>query len=179
MANPCFEHVKDVISVPYSRMHTGKTPCFTQRNTAFCIAKGILSHRQRMPFTKRNTQESCTTGSSNKPSHWQQTSYGRTLVLRIFAPSIFLFSNNVVWKRQEKPTCKKKRETGSKMPVSRHRTSNTILYFVTRNQSASTHPRLVFPAGSADTKPILAPIHFPSRILNASPAAVNFLPSLL
>lgn len=168
-----------MISVPYSRMHTGKTPCFTQRNTAFCIAKGILWRCERMPFTKRNTQKQCTTGSRSKPNRWQQTSYGCTLVLRIFAPSIFLFSNNAVWKRQEKSTCKKKRETGSKMPVSRHRTSNTIFYFVTRNQSASTHPRFVFPAGSADTKPILAPIHFPSRILNASPAAVNFLPSLL
>lgn len=168
-----------MISVPYIRIHTGKTPCFTQRNTAFCVAKGILSHPKRIPFTRRNAHESRTTASLYKPNYWQSTSYGYTLILHIFEPSIFLFSNNAVWKRQEKSTCNKKRETGSKMSVSRHRTSSTIFYFVTRNQSASTHPRLVFPAGSADTKPILAPIHFPSRILNASPATVNFLPSLL
>lgn len=52
-------------------------------------------------------------------------------------------------------------------------------HFVTLNQSASIQPRLVFPAGSKAAKPILAPIHLPSRILNCLPTLVNFLPSRL
>lgn len=52
-------------------------------------------------------------------------------------------------------------------------------YFVTRNQSASSHPRLALPAGSAATNPILAPIHLPSRIANSTPAFLYFFPSRL
>ena len=52
-------------------------------------------------------------------------------------------------------------------------------FLVTLNQSASSHPRSVFPSGSTLMSPIFAPIHFPSFILNSSPAALYFFPSRL
>ena len=52
-------------------------------------------------------------------------------------------------------------------------------HFVTRNQSTSIHPRLDLPAGSCATKPILAPIHLPSRIWKVSPTDLYLLPLVL
>ena len=52
-------------------------------------------------------------------------------------------------------------------------------FLVTLNQSASIQPRLVFCPGSYATKPILAPIHLPSRMVNSVPHLVYFLPSRL